>query len=77
MYKSAEDDFQAIILTNQVDHVIGKTERTAQRRLEVLRKARGREKNGPVSVLEFCHYFGYDEEFVRHRLKQIKPDYKD
>jgi hypothetical protein len=58
-----------VIYTKDVQHIIGKTDRTARKLMKAIRKKLGKEKHQMISVHEFCEYTGLPEDEVFRRLE--------
>lgn len=58
-----------VIYAKDVMNITGRSERTARKILQEIRKINGKEKNSFITVKEFCRYAGIEESCVREFLK--------
>ena len=52
------------IYAKDIQNITGKKERTARKLLSDLRQKLGKQKNDLVTIQDFCHYTGLQEEHV-------------
>ncbi|CAL1518560.1 hypothetical protein [Chitinophaga sp. MM2321] len=58
-----------VIYAKDIQNITGRSERTARKMLQQIRKANGKKKGEFVTVAEFCIYAGLKEEIVAGFLK--------
>ena len=59
---------RVIIYPKDVEIITGRKNRTACTLLQNIRKACGKAKHQFITIREFCHYTGIDEELVKDFL---------
>lgn len=57
-----------VMYTKDVMRITGKSDRTARKLMNAIRKKLGKEKHHMISLGEFCAYTGLPEEEVLRRL---------
>ena len=60
---------RVVIYTSDVQHITGKSERTARLILQKIRKHYSKHHDQYVSIREFCQYTGLKEEEVEKFLR--------
>jgi transcriptional antiterminator len=58
-----------VLYPKDVEHITGRSDRTARNILQKIRKALGKSKDQFVTVREFCAFYGLEEEYVKEFLR--------
>jgi len=58
-----------VIYAKDVENITGRKERTARKILQSIREKLGKEKNGFVTIGEFCEHTGIKEAEVKNHMR--------
>lgn len=60
---------RVVLYPKDIENITGRSDRTARKLLQKIKKARGKSKDEFVTIKEFCAFTGIDEELVKDFLQ--------
>ncbi|HVI49025.1 MAG TPA: hypothetical protein VM802_29435 [Chitinophaga sp.] len=58
-----------VIYAKDVMNITGRSERTARKILQQVRRVNGKKRGDMITVIEFCHFTGIDQQLVEAFLR--------